>query len=149
MAFLWWHWVVAGLILVAVELASAGGFYVIFFAIAALVVGILRLFGLAESLSQQLVLFAVISIASTLFFRSHAMRWLGLDRGAADVDSLVGEVGVTADEIAPGAVGRVELRGTTWSARNASSAPIPRGTRSVVVRVDRLMLMIQPEDSPR
>lgn len=30
----WWHWLVLGLVLVALEMAAAGGFYVIFFGIA-------------------------------------------------------------------------------------------------------------------
>ena len=32
----WWHWLVLGLVLVALELAASGGFYVIFFGIAVL-----------------------------------------------------------------------------------------------------------------
>ena len=35
---LWWHWLVIGLILVALEMAASGGFYVIFFGIAALAI---------------------------------------------------------------------------------------------------------------
>ncbi len=37
-AMLWWHWLVIGLILVALEMAASGGFYVIFFGIAALAI---------------------------------------------------------------------------------------------------------------
>ncbi len=33
MDILWWHWLVLGLFLVLVELAAAGGFYVIFFGV--------------------------------------------------------------------------------------------------------------------
>ena len=39
MAIVWWHWFALGLVLIALELAAAGGFYVIFFGIAAVVVG--------------------------------------------------------------------------------------------------------------
>ena len=42
---LWWYWIVLGLALVALELATPGGFFVIFFAIAALAVGALTLVG--------------------------------------------------------------------------------------------------------
>ena len=41
MEILWWHWLVLGLVLVVAEMASAGGFYIIFFGIGAIVVGIL------------------------------------------------------------------------------------------------------------
>jgi membrane protein implicated in regulation of membrane protease activity len=73
------------------------------------------------------------------------IRWLKLDQGSPDVDTLAGEIAVPLEDIAPGGVGRVELRGTVWQARNATSAPISRGRRCAVVRVDRLMLFIEPE----
>ena len=39
MTLLWWHWLVLGLLLGVAEVATAGGFFVMFFAVAALVVG--------------------------------------------------------------------------------------------------------------
>ena len=48
------------------------------------------------------------------------MTWLKLDKPGRDVDSLVGEIAMPLDDIVPGAVGRAELRGTVWSARNAA-----------------------------
>jgi membrane protein implicated in regulation of membrane protease activity len=68
-----------------------------------------------------------------------------LDGAGEDVDSMVGETAVPLDDIAPGAVGRAELRGSAWSARNASSGVLARGQRCRVVRVDRLMIFLEPE----
>jgi inner membrane protein len=141
----WWHWLVAGMILVLLEMAISGGFYVIFFGVAALVIGSLHLFGIAGPPAVQLLLFSVLSVGSLLIFRSPLMRWLKLDQGSADVDSLHGEVGVALDEMAAGQIGRVELRGSVWTARNASASSIARGNRCVVIRVDRLTLFVQPE----
>src|SRR5215208_4932972 len=114
----WWHWLVLGLILVALEMAASGGFYVIFFGIAALAIGGLRLFDAAGPAWLQFLLFSIVSVASLLLFRSPFMRWMKLDQPGADVDSLVGEVATPLEDIAPGAVGRAELRGTVWTARN-------------------------------
>ena len=47
MDILWWHWLVLGLLLVVVELVSAGGFYIIFFGVGALIVGLLSASGAA------------------------------------------------------------------------------------------------------
>ena len=47
MDLLWWHWLVIGLLLVLVELATPGGFFVIFFGVSAIIVGALAGFGLA------------------------------------------------------------------------------------------------------
>jgi membrane protein implicated in regulation of membrane protease activity len=141
----WWHWLALGLILVALEMAASGGFYVIFFGIAALAIGGLRLFDVAGPAWFQVLLFSVVSVGSLLLFRSRFLRWMQLDKPGDDVDSLVGEIAVPLEDIAPGAVGRAELRGTVWSARNAAKVPVIRGARCTVVRVDRLMIFLEPE----
>ena len=142
---LWWHWLALGLILIALEMAASGGFYVIFFGIAALAIGALRLFDLAGPAWLQFLLFSVVSVGSLLLFRSPFLRWMHLDHPGTDVDSLLGETAMPLEDIVPGAVGRAELRGTVWSARNASGVAIARGQRCVVVRVDRLMIFLEPE----
>ena len=68
-----------------------------------------------------------------------------LDQPGKDVDSLVGDTAVPLEDIPSGAVGRAELRGTVWSARNQDSATIARGQRCTVVEVDRLMIFLKPE----
>jgi inner membrane protein len=145
MIIAWWHWLALGLILIALEMAASGGFYVIFFGIAAVAISGLRVLGAAGPAWVQVLLFSVISVASLVFFRSPMMRWMKLDREGADVDSLVGENAVARENIAPGGIGRVELRGTVWTARNADSAPLVNGQRCVVVRVDRLTLYVEAE----
>jgi membrane protein implicated in regulation of membrane protease activity len=145
MEILWWHWLVLGLLLVLAELATAGGFYVIFFGVAALLVGVLAGFGLAGPLWAQLMLFSVTAVASLVVFRSRLLQWVQHDPQRPEIDTLVGEVGVASDELAPGTVGKVEVRGTAWTARNTTSAPVNRGTRIRVVRVDGLTLDVEPE----
>jgi membrane protein implicated in regulation of membrane protease activity len=141
----WWHWLAIGLILVALELAASGGFYVIFFGVAALAIGGLHALDLAGPLWWQLLLFSILSVGSLLLFRSPLMHWLQLDTPGVDVDSLVGDTAIPLDDIAPGAVGRAELRGTVWTARNPGAATLARGQRCVVVSVDRLTIVITPE----
>ena len=87
------------------------------------------------------------SIASLVLFRNPLMRKLNLGAGAADIDTLAGETGTVLEDMGAGANGRVELRGTTWSARNAGSTPLARGHRCVVVRAERLTLLVKPEEA--
>ena len=68
-----------------------------------------------------------------------------LDGPGRDVDSLVGDIAVPLEDIPAGAVGRAELRGTVWSARNQDAATLARGERCKVVDVDRLMIFLKPE----
>jgi membrane protein implicated in regulation of membrane protease activity len=145
MTILWWYWIVLGLLLVVSEMTASGGFYIIFFGIAALIVGLLSLFDLAGGESTQLLLFSGLSIGSLLLFRSRLLKWLQIDPQAPPVDQLVGEIGTATEDLGPGGVGRVELRGTSWAARNDSHATLTTGTRVRVVRVEGLMLHVKPE----
>jgi len=143
---IWWYWLVLGLVLVAAEMAGSGGFYIIFFGVAAIVVAFIAGTGIAEPAWIQWLSFSVLSVVSLLLFRNPLMRTLNLGGGSPDIDTLEGETGTALDDMGAGAIGRVELRGTAWSARNASSVPLARGHRCVVVRTERLTLFVKPAE---
>jgi membrane protein implicated in regulation of membrane protease activity len=145
MDILWWHWLVLGLVLAVAEMATAGGFYIIFFGVGALVVGVMAGFGAAGPVWMQVLLFTVVSVGSLVLFRGRLLKSFQPEPQAPSVDALVGEIAIAAEDVAAGAVGRVELRGTAWSARNDAPASIVRGTRCRVVRVDGLTLHVVPE----
>ena len=140
----WWLWVVLGLILAAIELATPGGFFVIFFGIAAVVVGLLDLAGIASAAWLQWLLFPVLALVALRLFRRPLLAMLRVSEPSS-VDSLVGEVAVVAADIAAGQHGRAELRGTLWQARNVADAVVYAGQRTRVVAVDGLTLDIRPE----
>jgi inner membrane protein len=146
MELLWWHWLAIGLVLGALELVSPGGFYILFFGVGAFATGLLALAGLGGPGWLQWLLFTAISIASLVLFRNPLMRRFQGSTAASDaVDTLVGEVAFALDDIAPGAYGRAELRGTAWSARNDDSRQVVRGERCIVNRVDGLTLFVRAE----
>ena len=143
---LWWLWLVLGLLLAGCELLAPGGFFLIFFGTAALAVGVLAGLDLGGPVWLQWLLFSVLSVVSLLFFRNPLLERMG--RGTADgvpVDSLVGETATPLEDIGPDAIGRAELRGTTWTARNGDPRPVARGQRCLVQRVDGLTLWIRAE----
>jgi len=141
----WWHWLVLGLILAVAEMASAGGFYIIFFGIGAVIVGLLAWLGWAGPIWLQVVEFTVISLVGLTVFRRQLLRAVQPNPQAPRIDTLVGEIAIAAEDVPAGSVGRVELRGTAWSARAETGEAIRRGSRCVVTRVDGLMLYIVPE----
>ena len=145
MTILWWHWLVLGLLLVAAEMATAGGFYVIFFGLAAVVVGLAAAAGLAGPEWVQVLAFSALSIAGLAFFRTRLLRWLQMDPQAPAIDSLIGEIGTATDILTPGDIGKIELRGASWSARNSSQTTLISGARCRVLGVDGLTLHVGPE----
>ena len=145
MEILWWHWLALGLVLAAAEMASAGGFYIIFFGVGAMVVGLLSALGLAGPVWMQTFLFSAISIGSLALFRSRLLKMMQPNPQAPSADALVGEVAVATEDVAAGSIGKVELRGSSWSARNDAGVVVTRGTRCRVTGVDGLMLHVVPE----
>jgi len=148
MEILWWHWLVIGLLLVLAEIATPGGFFVIFFGVSALIVGALAGWGLAGPVWTQLLLFAVLSVLSLVLFRSRLLKAIQHEPPRPAVDELVGEVGMLDGDIAPGQIGKIEVHGAVWQARNATAAVLARGMRCKVVRVKGLMLDVEPEGAP-
>jgi membrane protein implicated in regulation of membrane protease activity len=142
MDMLWWHWIAIGLVLAGLELLTPGGFFIIFFGVGALLVGMLSLVGASGPLWVQWLLFTVLSVGALVMFRKPLLARVRIPDSPTPVDSLVGEVATPAADIAPGAVGRAELRGATWQARNAGATTAVRGQRCRVTRVDGLLIDI-------
>ena len=141
-AFSWWLWILFGLVLLLLELLTPGGFYLLFFGVGAIAVGLLAFAGVAGPAAMQWLLFAAISIVAFAFFRKPLVERLGT-RASRDVDTLVGETAVALSEIGIQEIGKAELRGAAWSARNVGPTALRAGERCRVERVDGLMLWIR------
>ena len=124
-----WSWLVLGLVLAIAEMVVPGVF-LIWFAAAALAVGLLS-FVLPLGLPLQVVLFAVLSVVSVVASR----RWL---RGhpVQSADPLLNQRGqqlvgtkVTVTEAIEGGNGRVRCGDTEWLAQGPDAAA---GTRLTV-----------------
>ncbi len=143
---LWWHWAVIGIGLAVLELLTPGGFFIVFFGLGAFVVAVLMAAGLVEALWLQCLSFSVLSVVSLLLFRNPLLRWMRQRGGdGRAVDTMVGEVAIATETLAAGGVGRAELRGSTWQARNVGDGPVTLGARCRVVHVDGLVIWVQPE----
>jgi membrane protein implicated in regulation of membrane protease activity len=136
-------WFALGLVLLLIELATPSGFFVMFFGLGAITVGVLQGIGLLGSALTHWFVFTALSVIYLLLFRGRIQK--GVDQPPANIDTLVGELAVPRERILPGQVGRVDLRGSLWNARNDASALIDAGQRCRVTRVDGLMLYVQPE----
>ena len=144
---IWWFWILLGLLLAAIELSTPGGFFFIFFAVAALLVGTLELLHILESDALQWGLFSVLSVVCLMFFRKPLLERMNRETPADAVDSLVGELAVAISAIGPGDHGRAEVRGASWTVRNVDAGALAAGERCRVVAVSGLELDIRSERS--
>jgi inner membrane protein len=140
---LWWVWILLGFLLLLAELLTPGGLYLLFFGVAAIFVGLLAGLNLIELPWMQWLMFSVFSVVALSLFRRPLLKRLRPASLAQEVDSLVGETAIALEDMAADAIGRAELRGAAWSARNIGGNSLTRGQRCTVERVDGLMLCVR------
>ena len=140
----WWTWMVLGLVLLAAEVAIPGGILLLFFGVSALIVGALVGAGMGGPDWVQWLLFSVISLGSLFTLRGPILRRMtAKDDPSEGIDSLLGKSVLALENLAPGAEGKVELRGTSWTAQNISEASLAKGQKCVVEKVDGLKLFVR------
>jgi membrane protein implicated in regulation of membrane protease activity len=134
-------WLVAGVGLLLVELVTPGGFFAIFFGIAAMLVGLLTAVQLAGPEWLQWALFSLLSVVGVLIFRRPVMQRFGLSSTPVlPAEEMKGEWALVTEEVRPGEVGKVELRGSSWSARAHRTVRV--GERVPVERIEGLTVWL-------
>ena len=106
--FEWWHWIVLGLALAVAELLVPA-FFIIWFGIGAMGVGILLLMAPGLSIAVQVMIWAALSATLVvLWFRYLKPRTMtAVGTSAA---SVAGEVGVLVSDISPETRGQVRFQ---------------------------------------
>ncbi|HXO19515.1 MAG TPA: NfeD family protein [Thermoanaerobaculia bacterium] len=140
----WWIWIAVGAAMLLAEVLTPIMFVFLFFGIGGLAVGLLDVLGVAGPEWLQWLLFSVISLLSLALFRPKLLA--RLSRGTAGrrpIDSLAGETARTIEAIAVDGIGRADLRGTPWRARNVGPEPLAAGQTCKVERVEGLMLLVR------
>jgi membrane protein implicated in regulation of membrane protease activity len=105
----------------------------------------LSLAGVGGPAWLQVLLFSAISIAALWLFREKLMQSFQA-KAPAPVDSLIGETAHVVDGIAIDGVGKVELRGSSWNARNIGTTALAARERCIVDRVEGLTLYVKSEN---
>ena len=142
----WWLWILTGSSTFPRGAYDSGGFYILFFGIGAVIVGILVGFKARRPSWFQFILFSAVSVFCLWLFREKLLQ-LTRGRPSESVDSLVGEVAVPLEDISVNSVGKAEMRGTSWNTRNIGDQPLARGQRCRVERVEGLMIFVRAESN--
>lgn len=136
-----WNWLIAGLVLLGIELLAPGVF-MLWLGIAAIAVGLIS-FGIDWSWQAQVIAFAVLSLAMVPLWRKFAVR----PRAGADnaflnrrAEELVGRE-FTLDKPIVGGVGAVRIDDTVWRVTGPDCAA---GSRVRIVRAQGASLMAEP-----
>ena len=140
----WWSWMIVGAIFLGAELAFIDAqFYLVFLGSAALLVGMLCFLIPGVAIGLQWAIFSALAIISMVWFRR---RIYALLRGNAPALHMgpIGDIVILETTLAPGASCQMEHKGSFWTLRNESAAAISAGSAARIVRVEGLVLAVQP-----
>lgn len=142
----WWHWIVGGIALILLELVIPS-FFVFWFGLGALFVGLLLLVAPNFSLTGQLLLWAIASATMTvLWFRVFSRIRNKTRIGTAEGD-IIGEIGLLVADTAPFKRGKVRFQRPVLGAEEwpcTSDIEIALGTRVKLVSVEGSFLKVTP-----
>lgn len=136
-----WSWIVAGLVLLALELVVPGGF-LLWMGIAGVVTGILVLIQ-PLAWPVQWLIFGVLSLVTiTLWVRLTRNRGDRTDRPLLNrrAEQFIGQEAVLERPI-EGGFGRLALGDTTW---RIAGPDLPAGQRVRIVGADGAVLRVEP-----
>lgn len=137
----WWIWTLIGFFFLALEFVSTT-MHSAFFAAGAFLVAILVAAHVGGPLWVQLLTFTLFSLFTLLLIRPYVVHKLKLSVTKV-VDTMVGEQATVMDDLPPAALGKAEMRGSTWNARNIGETLLSRGQRATVERVEGLVIFIR------
>jgi membrane protein implicated in regulation of membrane protease activity len=140
----WWGWLVAGAVLLAVEMSVIDAqFYLVFLGVAAALVGLLGLAGLDWPQWAQWLTFAALAVLAMVGFRRRVYELVRGRTGIVEQALTLGDRVVIPARLEPGQTCRVQYRGSSWTARNVDELPIDAGREAVIARVDGLTLHVR------
>ncbi len=140
----WFLWILAGVFLLVVEVHYTRNFTLFSLGASALLVGLMAALGIFDPWTQW-VCFGILAAVLLLWVRDW-LRELVLNRPShAELENVIGQIATPVDDLPAYGFGKADLRGTHWSAHNASHVNIVRGQRCKVMKVKGLTLWIMPE----
>jgi membrane protein implicated in regulation of membrane protease activity len=137
------YWLIFGIILIFVELATPG-FIAMFFGMAALTVALITwLIPLGQMVPW--LLFAVLSVVYILLLRKLLKKVFLGDKDAPDrlEDTFVGKYAEVVEPVAPGKPGRVEFNGCLWD--TTADEEIEVGERVKIIAKNSLTLCVSKD----
>ena len=140
----YYYWLIAAIVLVIIEIMTAG-FGSICFAIGAALAGLAAGLGL-DNIAWQIAIFVVVSLLTFIFLRPVVMKFL--DKKSKDVktnaEALVGRRGIVSERIdATQHTGRVAIDGDDWKAVSEDGSVIEKGADVEIIKLDSIIMTVK------
>ncbi len=133
---------VLGLALLISEILTPGGFFIFFFGIGGIFIGLIVYFFPNITLTNQIFLFSIFSIISLLIFRK-PLQHLFQNRFGGVEEEIIGSEVVVIKAISPRQSGLVEFRGSPWKAVVDTNESLPKGINCRVTKICKLTFTVE------
>lgn len=137
------QWIIAAIVCGAIEIFTAG-FWFLWLALAAFLVAIGASLGWLASLESQLLIFALFTLLFIIFTRPLVLKFIKTNDTVSNVNALIGQHGIVTSKIDPIHFGQVKVNGEIWTA--VSSREIEVNTRIVVTGIDGVKLIVEKSE---
>lgn len=109
MQFLWWHWIVLGIVVVLLELAVPA-FFLVWFGLGALIVGIVLLAVPGLSFAWQVLIWIACSLAFIWLWFKIFKPGFYKTRAGTSKGAVIGEIGLVIRDIRPFEKGQIRFQ---------------------------------------
>jgi len=109
MQFLWWHWIVLGIVVVLLELVVPA-FFLVWFGLGALIVGIILLAVPTLSFAWQVLVWITCSLAFIWLWFKVFKPGLYKTRAGMSKGAVIGEIGLVIRDIRPFEKGQIRFQ---------------------------------------
>jgi hypothetical protein len=139
----WWYWICFGLFMLLSEALTPGGFYLLFIGIAAIITGALAPF--ITPLWIEITLFTILSIVSITVIRKPLVARVNATTPKSMIPEFIGETATAVSILLSGKEGKVEVRGSIWTARNESEIDIAQNEQCTITARNGLLFIVKPK----
>ena len=139
---LWQVWLIVSIICLILELTN-GDFFIFCFAIGG--IGGLAPSLFTDSLSWQIIIFAIVSVLSLFFIRPVMLRYFhkkGHER-KSNAEALIGRIGKVTDAIPENGYGYVQIDGDSWKAHTPDGQSVEVGMKVKVLNMDSIIITVK------
>lgn len=93
----------------------------------------------------QIVIFAILSVVGIVVFASKMRANIEKNKVQTNADSVIGCRAIVEVALLPDSVGRVKVKGMSWSAISADNSAIDEGCAVKVLKIDGVKLIVEKE----
>ena len=142
----WYGWIILGAALLGTEMFVIDAqFYLVFFGFSALVVGVLGLAGIVLPAWAQWLTMGLLAALLMVTFRKRLYERVRRVEGTVAERVAAGDRIRMNTRLGPGESGKVEFRGTSWSAINEDARPLELGEEAEIIGMDGLTLRLRKQ----